>query len=273
MTASPPAPLTEEQLAEARSLLEAAIAESRQFEPMQGYLVDEIPRQLAAVSAELARRGITRDSILSVSLMCGAIAGWIDDILARLIIDHESPIAALDLAEQRQLDRPGAWLRVEVSWPEARGHEHTWLPWRSGDDHRAMQTAVEIFGSIAALPASIRRCTCGVFEHEAPCSEILCDREAGHAPPHRRVRGRPLLYRCAPSMALDRLRALEHRFDDAGRETYRRLVLRSMEVDITDAAHWRDEDRRSDVFEFRFTTGERVRVDVSDSIHGERGET
>lgn len=46
----------------------------------------------------------------------------------------------------------------EVDWPVIDEHEHTWLPWTTGDELRIVR-----YGAIAV---TARRCTCGVFEHE-----------------------------------------------------------------------------------------------------------
>lgn len=111
-----PHAMTPGELLEARAIYAAAIAEvgPNLYTPFA-----------AEVTDELARRGITRDTILSVSLMCGGIAGWLDDKLARLIADP-MPVVALDLAEQRELDKPGGWLpwRREVSWPAPAWRSH-----------------------------------------------------------------------------------------------------------------------------------------------------
>ncbi|MFZ9501544.1 MAG: hypothetical protein ACO27F_08220, partial [Beijerinckiaceae bacterium] len=52
------------------------------------------------------------------------------------------------------------------NWPSARPHDHTWLPWRSGDE-RPSTTAFTKGG----IP--IRRCPCGVFEHEHESLSVL----------------------------------------------------------------------------------------------------
>lgn len=100
----------------------------------------------------------------SVSLFCGALSGWLVDPVLRDLLaahvagDEAAGIVALDLAEQRGLHE-GRWERVEVEWPRADAHEHVWLKWVRGDESRA-------FVPVAIAPGLIRRCPCGMFEHE-----------------------------------------------------------------------------------------------------------
>lgn len=113
----------------------------------------------------------TRQQVLAVSIGVAGIAGWLVDsklvaLLAAYINgDEESGQIALDRAHELGLHEGGA-LPVEVKWPKIKPHEHTWLPWARGDDERAMRTAAAAYGAISALPCTIRRCTCGLFEHE-----------------------------------------------------------------------------------------------------------
>lgn len=109
--------------------------------------------------------------ILSVSILCGALAGALDATLSALIAayvaesarggDAPSGAVALDLAEQRGYATEHAmWPTERREWLEVTGrHEHVWLSWRSGDEERAYSEPPE---------KKIRRCPCGMFEHEVP---------------------------------------------------------------------------------------------------------
>lgn len=106
-------------------------------------------------------------STASGPLLAAAIAG-----------DVEAAAVLVDAIQER-----GA---VEVDWPVIEEHEHTWLPWRSGDEQRAAR-------HINSRPTfvHVHRCTCGVFEHEhdatpPPCMMRGCQRERGHRGLHRR---------------------------------------------------------------------------------------
>lgn len=160
-----PPTMTPERLLEVRALCADAITEATERGRSVGWRALDVDRIATDITAELARRGITRDTILAVSLFCGGLAGWIDATLARLIADPD-PIAALDLAEQRGLDKPGAWPRAEVIWPPAEEHEHIWLPWVSGDEDIAAR-ACAIPGDRSWLRPGdrswLRRCPCGEF--------------------------------------------------------------------------------------------------------------
>jgi hypothetical protein len=114
----------------------------------------------------------SRDN-LSVSLFCGGLAGCLSavrsrsgvtlaDLVAAITPDDDTAIGpALDLAEERGLDVPGAWPVVEREWPRIERHEHRWLPWETGDEDRAIGEPPD-----GPWPGTVRRCTCGVFEHE-----------------------------------------------------------------------------------------------------------
>lgn len=99
----------------------------------------------------------SRDQELAVSLLCAALAGsWTADMRA-LLVDPDGVPVLLDLAEQCL----GVWPVVACEWPVVERHEHVWLKWRSGDRARATRDC--------AIPGDldwIRRCPCGVFEHE-----------------------------------------------------------------------------------------------------------
>lgn len=125
----------------------------------------------------------TPDHILSVCLLVGAIAGALPVEARRLIAaycagDADALLALADLVEERGLTGPLAqWAEERQGWLEVTEHEHVWMPWVSGD-------------GVCAIWASrgpsnfdgVRRCTCGVFEHEhsRPCADANCQREFGH---------------------------------------------------------------------------------------------
>ncbi len=108
------------------------------------------------------RGSASHADILSVSLMLCGLAGSLPADAARLLADYvrgDAPALSplLDLAEERGWHTPGNLPQpVGVEWPEATGHEHVWMPWRSGDRAR----------TILEAPGSVRRCPCGLFEHE-----------------------------------------------------------------------------------------------------------
>lgn len=113
-----------------------------------------------------------RSHILSVCLFVGALAGALPVEARRLIAaycatkpDEHDPYALLglvDLVEERGLTGPLAqWAEERQGWLEVTEHEHVWLPWVSGDEKRALRDCLG--------PPDfdlIRRCTCGMFEHE-----------------------------------------------------------------------------------------------------------
>lgn len=124
-----------------------------------------------------------RSHILSVCLLVGALAGALPIEARRLIAaycagDADALLALADLVEERGLTGPLAqWAEERQGWLEATGHEHVWLPWVSGDGDRAIWAS--------RGPSNfdgVRRCTCGVFEHEhsRPCADANCQREFGH---------------------------------------------------------------------------------------------
>ena len=107
----------------------------------------------------------SRDHILSASLFCGALSGWLVDPMLRSLLgahiagDTAALPVLLDLAEERGLDQPGNWQRVELEWPAATGHGHVWLPCESGIDADRLARYQYVFGSV-------RRCTCGLLEKD-----------------------------------------------------------------------------------------------------------
>lgn len=100
------------------------------------------------------------------AVICAAIAGVRDDRLlalnaadpaeAMVLLDHFEEIGA-HLPEFRWPEQePREWLEVER-------HEHRWLVvlrWQRDDDDRVKRAVATIIGPV-------RRCTCGMFEHEA----------------------------------------------------------------------------------------------------------
>lgn len=100
------------------------------------------------------------------SLLCCSLHGPLDPVLSRLIAayvagDSAAGAIALDLAEERGYHEPGRLPVGEVEWPVIEEHEHTWLPWRSGDERRAST------GVFALGKWKVRRCPCGAFEYES----------------------------------------------------------------------------------------------------------
>jgi hypothetical protein len=116
----------------------------------------EMARHRAAIAAELAARKVTRDTILSVSMFCAALAGGLDAQLAALLAEHvrdpegAAGSVALDLVEERGHDGTTLWPAMSVEWPWIEAHEHAWLPYRSGGPP-----------AIGAL----YRCPCGRFSN------------------------------------------------------------------------------------------------------------
>lgn len=98
---------------------------------------------LCAILGMLGMLGIARADPKLYALLAGDAADF---------------AVALDHVEEHALYER-AWPRVEVAWLPVTGrHEHAWLPWRSGSERSL---------AMLARPAGeVRRCTCGVFEHE-----------------------------------------------------------------------------------------------------------
>jgi len=112
---------------------------------------------------------LIRDHILSVALFCGALAGALPPTMRDLLAAHVAGDATAwpvlrDLALERGFGTDLAqWLPPAQcqAWIETGPHEHAWLKWYSGDRARAARECV-IPGDLDF----IRRCTCGMFEHE-----------------------------------------------------------------------------------------------------------
>lgn len=135
-------------------------------------------QKCSEIADALGYVGPTRDEILSVSIFCGALAGALEGIvqpsgvtLADLVAEHvagDPPLATLDLAEQRGLDRPEGWAVVTERrpWLEVDRHgdpdgnnPHVWLP----------------VALAAARGNSDRRCPCGAYGHLTPWGEVWPD--------------------------------------------------------------------------------------------------
>lgn len=125
-------------------------------------------RSIRAQIEAIGRIHASRSHILSVSLLCVGLHGSLDVTLRALLAQHiagddSADNIALDLAEQHGYDTPGMLPVASVQWPIIEQHEHTWMPWRSGEIVRARRRMGQ--------PRMVRRCPCWMFEHEVQLAE------------------------------------------------------------------------------------------------------